>query len=186
MPAESISNSLTAEKFALFLEWLDADVEKAGAEYERMRFRLSSYFSFRKCLHPDELTDETINRVAMKIGSEIINNKSAFFFGVARNVYLESLRKEKFTVNIDDFVVPAPAIEIESQDGILDFLDKCLDELPVDSRGLILDYLSEAKQAKIDLHKELAARLKTSQTALRMRIVRIKQRLRLCLQECIG
>lgn len=162
-------------------------MELAAAEYERLRFRLTAYFAFRKCLFADELTDETINRVALKIGSEVIENKNAYFYGVARNVYLESLRKEKRFVNIDDVIVSAALPEIETSDRSTgDFLDKCLQELTSDSRSLILEYMSESKQAKIDLHKQLADALKMSQTALRMKIVRIKQKLRLCLQECMA
>lgn len=178
---------LTAKRFALFLAWLNPDRELAAAEYERLRFRLTAYFAFHKCSFADELTDETINRVALKIGSEVIENKNAYFYGVARNVYLESLRKERRFVNIEDVSVPAPTAEIEtSERSTGDFLDKCLQELPSDSRSLILEYMSESKQAKIDLHKQLADALKMSQTALRMRIVRIKQKLRLCLQECMA
>lgn len=181
------SKELNAERFARFLAWLDPDRELAAAEYERLRFRLTSYFGFRRCLYADELADETINRVALKIGGELIENKTAYFYGVARNVYLESLRKEKRFVNINDVVVPAALPEIDSGErSSADFLDKCLQELPADSRRLILEYMSEAKQAKIYLHKQLADRLKMSQTALRMRIVRIKQKLRLCLQECMA
>ncbi|MEQ1922435.1 MAG: hypothetical protein ABL952_07990 [Pyrinomonadaceae bacterium] len=181
------SKELTAERFARFLVWLDPDRELAAAEYERLRFRLMAYFAFRKCSYADELTDETINRVALKIGVEEIQNKTAYFYGVARLVYLESLRKERRFVNIDDITVPASLPEIDAESGSsADFLDKCLQELPPDSRGLILEYFSETKRAKIDLHKNLAEKLKTSQAALRVKIMRIKQRLRLCLQECMA
>ncbi len=187
MARDQREKELTTERFARFLAWLDPDRELAAAEYERLRFRLTAYFAFRKCLYADELTDETINRVALKIGAEVIENKNAYFYGVARNVFLESLRKEKRFVNIDEVVLPASSPEINIADRSTgDFLERCLEELPSDSRSLILEYMSESKQAKIDLHKQLADRLKMSQTALRMRIVRIKQKLRLCLQDCMA
>jgi DNA-directed RNA polymerase specialized sigma24 family protein len=175
---------LTQENFESFLRWLDPVMEKAAEEYEKLRFRLITFFSHRNCHFPEDLSDETINRVVLKIDEERIENKLAYFYGVARNVYLESLRKEKMHVNVDDIdpAAPPPGEPVFSDDC----LNKCLAELPEENRALILDYYSEDKQAKIDLHKKLSEGLKTSQTALRMKIVRIKQRLKGCLTECMA
>jgi len=179
------SKELTAERFACFLAWLDPNVDRAAAEYERLRFRLTAYFSARRCLFSDDLADEVINRVALKIGAEEIENKPAYFFGVARNVLLEYLRREKNHVNIDDITVAARP-EIEETDETIEMLDKCLAELSDENRALILDYMSENKRAKIDLHKRISESLRTTQTALRMRISRIKRSLRICLDECMA
>lgn len=131
------------------------------------------------------MTDETINRVCLKIGNEEIQNKLAFVYSFAKNVYLESLRKEKNHQNIDDITV-AFKENNEQKDFLGDCLDKCLNELSAEDHELILVYFSEEKQAKIDLHKELSAKLKTTQNALRMRIMRIKGKLRNCVQECLA
>jgi DNA-directed RNA polymerase specialized sigma24 family protein len=179
------AKEITAEKFANFLRWLHPVSELAGEEYERLRFRLVTFFSHRNCRFPDELVDETINRVCLKIGEEQIQNKVAFVYGFAKNVFLESTRKEKHHVNIDEISVASPDV-VESTSIAAEVLDKCLGELSAENRTLILDYYSEQKQAKIDLHKQLTERLKTTQTALRMRVVRIKQTLKNCLQECMA
>ena len=133
----------------------------------------------------DNLADEVINRVAIKAGTENIENKTAYFFGVARNVLLESMRKEKFHINIDEISIAARP-EIDDNDRTFNFLDKCLDELGDEKRRLILEYMSESKRAKIDLHRLISKSLNTTRTALRMRIVRIKQELRQCLQQCMA
>ena len=174
---------LTHEKFATFLAWLNSNKEKAGEEYERLRFRLITYFSHRKCRFPEELADETINRVVIKIDSETIKNKTAYCYGVAKFVFLESLRNEKEHENVDD-------IQLESKDASnVDesnpCLDMCLNELTNVSRGLILEYFSESKQAKIDLHKAMSEKLGISKTALRMKILRIKKKLRNCIEDCL-
>jgi hypothetical protein len=65
-------------------------------------------------------------------------------------------------------------------------LDKCLAELSPESRTLLLDYFSEARQAKIELHQRISKGLNTTQTALRMRIMRSKQKLKICVQECMA
>jgi RNA polymerase sigma factor (sigma-70 family) len=180
-----VSKELTPERFATFLAFLSADIDEAANEYERLRFRLTTFFAHRNCLFAEDLTDETINRVALKIGEEHIENKLAYFFGVARNVFLESLRKERRHENVDELsIAAAPPADEEDRKG--QFLDKCLSELPEDNRRLILDYMSQEKQAKIDLHKRLAESLNMTQTALRMKVVRIKQKLKLCLQECMA
>ena len=184
LPNAKANKEVTREKFANFLEWLSPDSESAGAEYERLRFRLCTFFAQRQCSFSDELADETINRVILKSAEEIIENKIAYCYGVARNVYRESLRKERTHLDIDDVTIAAKAPEEQSFSS--ECLDRCLDELPRDTRDLLLDYFSEARQAKIELHQRISESLKMTQTALRMRIMRSKQKLKLCVLECMG
>jgi DNA-directed RNA polymerase specialized sigma24 family protein len=174
---------VTREKFASFLAWLGPDHERAGEEYERLRFRLCTFFAQRHCRFPDELADETINRVILKVGEEEIENKIAYCYGVARNVYRESLRKERTHLDVDEVIVAAKAPEEPSFSN--ECLDKCLDKLSRENRELVLDYFSEAKLAKIELHRRISESLKTTQTALRMRVMRIKQKLSVCVRECM-
>lgn len=175
---------VTRERFAKFLEWLNPDLDSAGEEYERLRFRLCTFFSQRHCRFADELADETINRVILKISEEEIQNKIAYCYGVARNVYRESLRKERTHLDIDDVTVAAKAPEEQSFSS--QCLDQCLEKLPPDSRNLLLDYFSEVKLAKIKLHQRISESLETTQTALRMRVMRTKQKLKVCVQECMN
>jgi DNA-directed RNA polymerase specialized sigma24 family protein len=184
-PAETkVSKEVTAEKFANFLAWLSPHGDSAGEEYERLRFRLCTFFSQRRCCFPDELADETINRVILKSSSENIENKLAYCYGVARNVYRESLRKERDHLNIDEVTIAAKVPAEQSFSN--ECLDKCLAELSAESRNLILDYFSEVKLAKIELHRRISERLEMTQTALRMRVMRIKQKLKICVQECMS
>lgn len=174
---------VTEEKFATFLAWLGSGGREAGEEYERLRFRLCTFFSQRRSRFPEELADETINRVILKLGDETIENRLAYFYGVAKNVYRESLRKERDHLDVDGMSVAAPA-EPEP-DFSAECLDRCLAALPPESRGLILEYFSEAKHAKIELHRRVAESFRVSQTALRMRVMRIKQKLANCVRECM-
>lgn len=179
-----MKKEVTREKFASFLAWLSPDRDGAVDEYERLRFRLSTFFSQRRCSYSDELADETIDRVIMKSSEEKIDNKLAYCYGVARNVFRESLRKERTHVDIDEVTIAAKAPEEQSFSR--ECLDKCLAELPVENRNLILDYFSEAKLAKIELHRRISESLEMTQTALRMRVMRIKQKLKICVQECMN
>jgi DNA-directed RNA polymerase specialized sigma24 family protein len=183
-PETKLKKEVTREKFASFLEWLTPESDNAGEEYERLRFRLCTFFSQRHCRFSDELADETINRVILKSSEENIENKLAYCYGVAKNVYRESLRKERDHLNIDE--IPIAANAPAEQGFSRECLDKCLAELSPESRNLILDYFSEVKLAKIELHRRISESLEMTQTALRMRVMRIKQKLKICVQECMS
>ena len=179
-----MKTEITQESFARFLEWLSPDSERAGEEYERLRFRLCRFFSLRHCHFADELADETINRVILKSAAEEIQNRLAYCLGIAKNVYRESLRKERTHLDIDEVDV---AVNVPLQQSFSnDCLDKCLEKLPADSRTLLLDYFSETRQKKIELHQRISENLKTTQTALRMRVMRSKQKLKTCVEECMS
>lgn len=177
-------DELQAEQFSQFLSWLNPVRETAGEEYEKLRFRLMTFFSHRNCRFPEDLADETINRIILKIQAETIENKLAYCYAVARNVFLESLRKDKIHENIDEIQVTSKHEEVEEIENPC--LDKCLNKLPSENKSLILDYFSETNQQKIDLHKTMSEKMYISQTALRMKIMRIKRNLKKCLNECLA
>jgi len=184
LPDPKSKKEVTGEKFASFLEWLNPDRDRAGEEYERLRFRLCTFFSQRQCSFADELADETINRVILKSSEEKIESKVAYCYGVAKNVYREALRKERIHLDIEDVIIVAKVPEERSFSH--ECLDKCLEKLPAESRNLLLEYFSEAKLAKIELHRRISESLEMTQTALRMRVMRTKQKLKICVQECMG
>ena len=179
-----VKKEVTRERFEGFLDWLSPERDRAGEEYERLRFRLCTFFSQRQCGFADELADETINRVILKSAEEQIESKIAYCYGVARNVYRESLRKERPHLDIDEVTVAAKAPEEPSFSR--ECLDKCLEKLSPDSRNLLLDYFSEAKMAKIELHRRISESLRLTQTALRMKVMRAKLKLKICVEECMG
>ena len=76
---------------------LDADGEgPPGAGYQLIQIKLIRYFEWQGCVAADELTDETIDRVANKIAhGQQIDNLGGFFYGVARLVLKEFQRKEQ-------------------------------------------------------------------------------------------
>ena len=180
----ALKKEITQEAFAGFLQWLSPDSEGAGEEYLRLRSRLLRLFSLRHCTFAEELVDETINRVILKVSTEEIDNKFAFCYGVAKNVYRESLRKERVHVDIEEVTI---ATAVPAQPSLSsECLDRCLEKLPYDSRELLLEYFSGNPQTKIGLRRRLSESLKTTQTALRVRVMRRKEELRICIQKCMG
>ena len=184
MRSKKPGQDITVERFSTFLAWLSPDVDRAAEEYERVRGTLYMFFANRRCCYADELADETINRVILKSSEETIENKLAYFYGVARNVYREFLRKQRVHLDIDD--VTLPATQPEQPTFSRECLDKCLAELPAESQELMLDYFSEEESAKIRLRQQISARLKTTQTALRMRVSRTMRSLKNCVRECMS
>jgi len=179
-----VKKEVTRERFEGFLAWLSPDRDRAGDAYERLRFRLCTFFSQRRCSFADELADETINRVIIKIATESIENKMAYCYGVARNVYREFLRRDRPHVDIDEVTVAAR--EPEEPSLSQECLDECLAKLSTERRDLLLQYFSKARRQKIELRRKISERLETTQTALRMKVKRAKDELRVCVQECMS
>jgi DNA-directed RNA polymerase specialized sigma24 family protein len=176
--------TITREVFSNFLAWLNAAGDPNGEEYEQLRCGLCNFFSQRHCRFAEDLADETIDRVIVTVSGARIENPVRYCYGVAKNVYREFLRQERRHVSVEDIVLTAEA-PTELTFG-RECLERCLAELSGETRSLILNYYSEVKHAKIDLHRRTSKTLFTTQTALRMRIMRIKQKLRMRLQECMN
>jgi DNA-directed RNA polymerase specialized sigma24 family protein len=168
--------------FDSFLVWLNPDREKAGRKYEDVRRRLIKLFTCRGCSCPEDLADETINRVIFK-APEIIENyqgdPAAYFAGVARNVFHEFVRRRPNP----PAAPPPPQAGQESRE--LECLDQCMDRLPPDNRNLILDYYREEKRPRIDQRSRLAENLRIELNALRIRAHRIRASLQKCVIECL-
>jgi DNA-directed RNA polymerase specialized sigma24 family protein len=179
---------LTQQAFDRLLASLDADREQAGQKYERIRLKLVKFFEWRGIALPDGEVDETINRVARRIeeGQEI-HNLNAYFYGVARMVFAESLKaraREQDVFGLSLAVVEPPA----DDPGALErheCLDRCLQHLSEESRKLIIEYYQDEKSRKIEHRKELALRLGIPLNALRIRAYRIRASLEACLRECL-
>jgi DNA-directed RNA polymerase specialized sigma24 family protein len=169
---------------------LDADCEQAGQKYERIRLKLIHYFAWRGTTFPEAEADETINRVAQKIeAGEEIKNLNAYFYGVARLVFAESLRIRE---REQEAIKQAPLAEVSFKDYDSDSarrrvcLANCLRHLPEESRDLIIEYYQDEQGKKIKRRKDLASRLDIPVNALRIRAHRIRTGLEMCVKECLG
>lgn len=173
---------LTKESFERLLSWLDGDREAAGQKYEEIRGRLIKLFMSRGCTIAEELADETINRVARKaeiIADNYVGDPALYFYGVARMVYLESIRSRPVQPPID---AEASSKEADERFGCL---QRCLDLLTPSSRTLILEYYREDRIARTDHRTRLAEKMGVAPNALWVRAHRIRQRLRKCVIDCM-
>jgi RNA polymerase sigma factor (sigma-70 family) len=181
---------VTQAAFDSLLAWLDPDRERAGAKCEQIRLRLIKLFACRGCpdVDADELADETIARVTVKapeVSKGWSGDPRLYFYGVAKKVFLEWLRRPK-TPPAHGWPPTADPSESEETERRHDCLERCLEKLAPASRALVLDYYRNDRRAKIDHRKELAARLGIAQNALRIRIHRVRTALQECVGACLG
>lgn len=173
---------LTQASFDSLLAWLDPSREAAGRKYEEIRTRLIKIFACRGCYEPEDLADETINRVTNKleeIEATFIGERARYFYGVANKVHLEYLRRKP--------APPLPATTDSSDEAEHQYrcLDRCVSRLTAENRELVMQYYQEEKRAKIEHRKNLADRLGIAVNALRIRAHRIRRSLQDCVKECL-
>jgi RNA polymerase sigma factor (sigma-70 family) len=182
---------LTREAFDRLLAWLDPDRENAGRKYEELRAKLIKGFARHGCKLTEDLTDETINRVAKKlpeIEPTYVGDPAPYFYAVAYNIYRESLRRPD--------VVPLPQIELPASgpspddfadeiDPVLACLRLCIRYLNQREQEVIVKYYKGEKRAKIRLRQELAQRLGVSLPALRLLAQRARKKLKILIRNCL-
>lgn len=192
---------LSGDAFRQLLQWLDEGTDSGGKKYLEMRRRLVSFFDRKNCLSPDELVDETLNRVARRLKEESAIAEAApaqYAYIVARFVFLEYLRRtETRAVRLDNVSkLDAPSIEVaaasdsqvsrEEKERLLDCLERCLDRLEPANRDLIMHYYRGEQRAKIENRRALAQRSGLTINALSIRACRVRSRLEACVSECAG
>jgi DNA-directed RNA polymerase specialized sigma24 family protein len=173
---------LTQESFDALLAWLDPERDIAGQKYEEIRRRLIKLFTCRSCREPEDVADETINRVTRKLKeleSDPTGDRLPYFYAVANNVFKEYLRRTS----------PQPLIpamqESHKVEQEFECLEHCLSELEVEARELVLKYYQDEKLAKINLRRQLAETLGIAPNALRIRAYRIRAALQKCVEKCL-
>ncbi len=174
--------ALTQEAFDSLLDWLAPEREEAGRRYELIRQRLIKIFSCRGCREPEDLADETINRVARKVGEvakTYTGDPALYFYGVANKVHLESLRKKAVAPP------PPPAPPTDEAERTQECLERCISRLPPENRRLVMQYYQEEKSAKAGHRQALADQLGIALNALRIRAHRIRITLRQCVHNCL-
>ena len=178
--------TLSQSSFDNFLAVLDANRESAGQKYESLRARLVKFFEWRACQFPDDLADETLDRVMKKVDAgEQINDYLNYTFGVARFLYLESIKKQSKEQSVVVNMPVKNSTEEDDEDQRLSCLERCLQTLSENNRLMILHYYRDEKQAKIDYRKKLAEKLGISTNALRIKTLRIRSKLEECVFRCL-
>lgn len=170
--------SLTADRLDRLLAALDSDRERAAASYLLLRRRLVGFFEWRGAWSPEECADETLGIAARRLAEgEQVQNLPGYCSGIARMVMLEQNRARDRFRPVPDMSSPSQQDDCQDEQQRLRCLEQCLDELPGESRQLILAYYDAGPGGTIESRKVLARRLGIPAGALRIRVHRIRTRL---------
>jgi hypothetical protein len=158
--------TLTQEAFDKLLLVLGSGDRESGSEkYLEIRTNLTRFFEWRGCSFPEDHADETINRMARKVVKSRQREQSALTeMGHATQAYVDSDDGENRAV----------------------CLRGCLQNLSNENRELILQYYQGEKSEKIRNRKWLMERLGIPVNTLRMRALRLRERLQGCVEECLS
>jgi DNA-directed RNA polymerase specialized sigma24 family protein len=161
--------------------------------FASLRSRLSTFFEARNCLDPDELADETLQRVVLKIcqGTEV-SNLVGYSYGVAKRVYLENQRKERVKqayVDSQKYSVGSDPIDegndAQMREQRLKCMKDCLARLKEQSRSLLSEYYKLKGKAGQVHRQQMADDLKISREALSLRVFQLRQKVKRCFHECL-
>jgi RNA polymerase sigma factor (sigma-70 family) len=193
--------TLTPDAFDKLLRLLNPDRERAAEKYESIRHRLITFFESRGCSSPEDYTDETINRVARRVseGIEIYTSEpSPYFYGVAHHVLqeywdnaakgytpLDEVTSAKYLSQGPDETNESEARQLKLEQEI-ECLGRCLLELRPQDRELIIKYYQGETSIKVKNRKLLAERLDIPLNALRIRALRIREKLEGCLERYLN
>jgi len=181
--------TLTQDAFDRLLVAFGGDRETAGQKYLEIRNNLTRFFEWRGCSFPEDHADETINRMAKRVaeGEEILNY-SGYAIGVARLLLLEINKGRQREQSALAEISAAPEVYVpeDSDETRLTCLRSCLQTLSPDNRELILQYYQGEKGEKIENRKKLLNRLGIPVNTLRMRALRLREKLQACVEECTG
>ncbi len=181
--------SLTQEAFYSLLGSLDPDRDRAADRYLEIRRNLVRLFEWRGCSTPDEYADETLSRRAKRIGEgEEIRDVATYCIGIAR-MLLREMSRERVRAPRSLTETPEPqtmAAQPEADPQCrLNCLKRCLEQLSPENRDFILNYYQGDKFEKIKTRKELTEALGVPASTLRMRALRIREKLHLCAEKCL-
>jgi len=173
---------LSQEAFDALLDWLDSDHEQAALKYEKIRHSLIKIFTGRGCVSPEDLADETINRVTSKlkeIRKDFTGDRERYFFGVAKMVHMEHLRRKL------PQALPPPGNDPNRIEVEYNCLERCIERLTEENRELLLRYHGADGSAETDHRRALAQQMGIAPNALRIRVYRIRLSLKECVEKCV-
>ncbi|HEV8370834.1 MAG TPA: hypothetical protein VGQ39_22995 [Pyrinomonadaceae bacterium] len=187
------NRTLDADSFNRLLAWLDCGVNSEGQKYLEIRKRLVTYFYRKNCSAPDDLADETLNRVARRIQEEGFTKDEKperYCYIVARFVFMESLREGQRVRSLQHELARqgSSSTHSETDDGrekMLACMQQCIQQLGAAKRELILGYYTGEQRQKVENRKRLASSLKVTTNGLSIRACRIRDELESCVRKCM-
>lgn len=189
---------LSARCFQGLLSWFDEGTNSNGQTYLEIRRRLVAYFDRKNCGTPDELADETLNRVARRLEEEGFIETDApakYCYIVARFVFMEHLREThrkdallgalQQDTEVSSVAQAAADDETAVYERKLYCLEQCSGKLEALQRQLIVRYYAGQQRVRMENRRALAQSLGITVNALTIRACRIRDKLEACVRECV-
>lgn len=189
-----IRGELTPERFECLLQQLASDRAEAAERYNRIRSRLIQFLTWERCDDPAHLADEAINRVARRVAEgATISNLTGYFLGVARLVAREGHDRHARRLRVlgelarqgRTIAAAEDHPSVEPQEAALRCLERCMRGLDPERKQQLLAYYTGETTARIVQRKRLAVELALRPTALRNRMLRLRERLERCVHSCM-
>ena len=183
--------ALTPEDFDRLLLWLDPDRPQAALKYEKTRLRLITFFVGGGCrCDAERLADEAFDRVSQKLKAGQVSDsnprdKVFYFLGFAKNIRHEYLRKQNQHEITIQVTTPAENEDSTNTENELECLDQCMDKLPKEKRWLVIEYYLFDGTAKIEHRRKIASQLGIDIKTLRLRVHRLREQLKPCVEDCL-
>jgi len=182
--------TLTQEAFDRLLLSFGDDRDSGGTKYLEIRSNLTRFFEWRGCPFPEDHADETFNRIAKRVAEgEEIQNPSGYAMGVARLLVLEIVKgrhREQLALNEMTSTSSELSAEPDDAEERIGCLRTCLSGLSIENRQLITEYYEGEKGDKIQNRKKLVEKLGIPVNTLRMRALRLRDRLQVCVEDCLS
>jgi DNA-directed RNA polymerase specialized sigma24 family protein len=175
------------EFFASLLTFLcPEDRDEASKRYLRLHQKLTGYFRLKGMYDPVNDADDALDRAAEKIvKGHQIPDIDKFCIGIARNIVHERLRHKKreesaFLKFLDHSQDNSTETLV---DRITNLMRPCFEQLPQEDRDLLTSYCQVPRGVdRAEHRRQLAARLKSTISALRIRVTRLRRGLENCVK----
>jgi DNA-directed RNA polymerase specialized sigma24 family protein len=179
------------DPFEFFLSWLSPERDAAEKKLKSLRRRLVTVLDLRGCPVSEDMVEEAIllfiQRLPSMADSFKDNDPTSYLYVTAYRLYLKYIERQFVPLPDDISELPQPdAGAGVEKEQLHECLDRCLEGMGREERGMLLDYYRDDKRAKIDLRKMLARRMGISANALRIRIYHLRNSLQSCIEECAG
>jgi DNA-directed RNA polymerase specialized sigma24 family protein len=180
----------TQQSFEKLLAVFDSDRDEAGQHYEKTRVKLLRYFERHEIADADRHVDETLDRVMRRLDEgAAIANIMAYIYTVASFVRMEAWKQQEQMRKAASEIQRTAEVTHQKEDDQSPrqlCFDRCLGNLPIETRILIREYYSEEGSLKIQLRKQMAQRLGIRSNALRIRAHKIRMTLETCVKDCVS
>ncbi len=158
------------------------DRKQASQAYEALRERLIRFFEWNHAGLPEDLADETLDRLAHRVSTleDEILDLAKFAVGIARLLlkehWRETRRKEEALAAMAEASRAAARREQEQiqHEERVALLEQCLQAITEGNRLLLQRYFSEESRTQIQHRQKLAEEYGISANALRNQVMRIR------------